>query len=79
MRPWRLASIALLALLPASATAQTAADSAYALPPNPALTWLGFSADGARFAFAHTRDAGIELWLGESATGRARVVEGLGL
>ena len=55
------------------------ATRAVTLPPNPSLTWLGFSADGARFAYAHTRDAGIELWLGESATGRARVVEGLGL
>ncbi len=25
------------------------------LPPSPALTWLGFSPDGVRFAFAHTQ------------------------
>ena len=52
---------------------------AVTLPPNPAITWIGFAPDGARFAFAHTRETGIELWIGESATGRARVVDGLGL
>jgi dipeptidyl aminopeptidase/acylaminoacyl peptidase len=44
------------------------------LPPNPALTWIGFSADGRRFAFTHQRDTGIELWVGDSATGQARAV-----
>ena len=39
------------------------------LPASPALTWLGFSPDGARFAFAHTKPTGIELWIGETATG----------
>ncbi|MEW6321837.1 MAG: prolyl oligopeptidase family serine peptidase [Acidobacteriota bacterium] len=41
---------------------------------NPRLTWIGFSADGHRFAFTHTRDTGIELWVGETATGHARAV-----
>ncbi len=50
---------------------------AVTLPASPALTWLGFSADGARFAFTHTGDAAIELWIGESATGRAHAVSGL--
>ncbi len=61
---------------------KTVADGAarpVTLPPDPALTWIGFSADGARFAFAHTRDAGIELWIGDTATGRAAAVTGLGL
>ncbi len=49
------------------------------LPPNPSITWVGFSADGVRFAFAHTNDSGIELWVGESASGRARVIDGLAL
>jgi dipeptidyl aminopeptidase/acylaminoacyl peptidase len=44
------------------------------LPPNPMLTWIGFSPDGKRFAFTQTRDNGIELWLGESATGQAKAV-----
>ena len=55
------------------------ATRAVTLPSNPALTWIGFSADGTRFAFAHTRDASIELWLGDSVSGRARVIDGLAL
>jgi dipeptidyl aminopeptidase/acylaminoacyl peptidase len=42
------------------------------LPPNPALVWIGFSADGKRFAFTHQRDNGIELWVGDTATGQAK-------
>ena len=42
------------------------------IPPNPALTWIGFSADGRRFAFTHQRENGIELWVGETATGQAK-------
>ncbi len=44
------------------------------LPPSPALGWIGFSPDGTRFAFTHTGDAGIALWVGETATGRARAL-----
>jgi dipeptidyl aminopeptidase/acylaminoacyl peptidase len=44
------------------------------LPQSPALGWLGFSPDGRRFAFTHTRDTGIELWIGETATGQARAL-----
>jgi dipeptidyl aminopeptidase/acylaminoacyl peptidase len=55
------------------------ATRAVTLPPSPAITWIGFSADGSRFAFTQTRDAGIDLWIGESATGRARVINGLTL
>ncbi|MEZ5420093.1 MAG: prolyl oligopeptidase family serine peptidase [Vicinamibacterales bacterium] len=47
------------------------------LPASPALTWIGFSADGARFAFTQTHDSGIDLWIGETATGRAAAVSGL--
>jgi dipeptidyl aminopeptidase/acylaminoacyl peptidase len=42
------------------------------LPPNPALTWIGFSSDGKRFAFTQQRDNGIELWVGDAATGQAK-------
>ncbi len=55
------------------------ATRAVTLPPSPALTWLGFSADGARFAFTQTRPTGIELWVGESATGRATALPGTDL
>jgi dipeptidyl aminopeptidase/acylaminoacyl peptidase len=44
------------------------------LPPNPALGWLGFSPDSTRFAFTQTRDAGIELWVGDTSSGAARVL-----
>jgi len=42
------------------------------LPPNPAIGWIGFSPDSARFAFTQTRENGIELWVGETATGAAK-------
>ena len=50
---------------------------AVTLPASPALTWIGFSANGQRFAFTHTGDSAIQLWLGTTATGRAQPVEGL--
>lgn len=52
---------------------------AVTLPASPALTWIGFSSDGKRFAFSQTRDSAIDLWIGESATGRAKAVDGLAL
>src|SRR5918993_535481 len=42
------------------------------LPPNPMLAWIGFSPDGKRFAFTQQRDNGIELWIGDAATGQAK-------
>jgi dipeptidyl aminopeptidase/acylaminoacyl peptidase len=50
---------------------------AVTLPASPALTWIGFSADGQRFAFTHSGDTAIQLWLGATATGRAQAVDGL--
>jgi dipeptidyl aminopeptidase/acylaminoacyl peptidase len=47
---------------------------AVTLPPSPRLAWVGFSPDGHRFAFTHTRDTGIELWVGDSATGVAKAL-----
>ena len=44
------------------------------LPPNPMLSWIGFSPDGKRFAFTQQRDNGIELWIGDSATGQAKSI-----
>ena len=38
------------------------------LPPNPALTWIGFAPDGKRFAFTQQRDNGIELWICDTDT-----------
>ena len=41
---------------------------------NAKLTWVGFSPSGARFAFTQTRENGIELWVGDSATGQAQAL-----
>src|SRR5688500_10558149 len=56
-------------------TLKTIADGAerkVTLPPNSKLSWIGFSPDGKRFAFTQQRDNGIELWIGDSATGQAK-------
>ena len=50
------------------------AEKKVTLPPNPLLSWIGFSSDGRRFAFTQQRDNGIELWIGESATGQAKSI-----
>ncbi|MEO7156268.1 MAG: S9 family peptidase, partial [Vicinamibacterales bacterium] len=44
------------------------------LPASPVITWIGFSADGRRFAFTNMRENGVELWIGEAATGQARSI-----
>jgi dipeptidyl aminopeptidase/acylaminoacyl peptidase len=44
------------------------------VPANGRLTWVGFSPDGKRFAFSNTRDNGIELWVGDTATGQTKSV-----
>ncbi len=44
------------------------------LPDNPRLSWIGFSPDGVRFAYTQTRETGIELWVGDTATGQAKSV-----
>jgi dipeptidyl aminopeptidase/acylaminoacyl peptidase len=44
------------------------------VPANPLLSWIGFSPDGKRFAFTQQLDNGIELWIGDSATGQAKSV-----
>jgi dipeptidyl aminopeptidase/acylaminoacyl peptidase len=49
-------------------------ERAVTLPSNPMLSWIGFSPDGKRFAFTHTRENGIDLWLGDTATGQAKAL-----
>src|SRR5690606_2189053 len=44
------------------------------LPPSPAIRWIGFSPDGARFAFMQTHETRNELWVGQTATGQARAI-----
>ena len=63
-------------------TLKTIADGAekkVTLPPNPKLSWIGFSPDGKRFAFSQQRDNGIDLWIGDSATGQAKPVSSVQL
>jgi len=44
------------------------------LPPSPVITWIGFNADGKRFAFTNMRENGVELWIGDTATGQAKSI-----
>src|ERR1039457_4578682 len=46
------------------------------LPPNPKLGPGRWSPDSAHFAFTHTAANGIELWIGDTATGKSHRVEG---
>jgi dipeptidyl aminopeptidase/acylaminoacyl peptidase len=48
-----------------------------ALPPGAHIAFPEWSADGKRFAFLNTTANGIELWVGDSATGKAHVLKGL--
>ena len=60
-----------------SLTLKVVADGAerkVTLPPAPALAWVGFSPDGTRAAFTHTRDTGVELWIADTATGSAKAI-----
>ena len=50
-----------------------------ALPPHARAGSLRWSEDGKQFAFANTTAAGIELWLGDPATGKTRKIEGIKL
>src|SRR5580700_8168619 len=49
------------------------------LPPNPKLSPGRWSPDGSRFAFSNTTATGIELWIGDTATGKTHKVEGVQL
>ena len=42
------------------------------LPTAPQIEWIGFNADGKRFAFTNIRLNGVELWIGDTATGQAK-------
>ena len=50
-----------------------------ALPPNARLGGARWSADGTHFAFTNTTANGIELWVGETATGKVRKLSGIKL
>jgi dipeptidyl aminopeptidase/acylaminoacyl peptidase len=47
------------------------------LPPGAKITYLQWSADGKHFAFLNTAATGIELWVGDAATGKIRQLRGV--
>jgi len=49
------------------------------LPPDAKLSPGRWSPDGSRFAFTNTTAAGIELWIGETATGKTHKAPGVQL
>jgi dipeptidyl aminopeptidase/acylaminoacyl peptidase len=46
-------------------------------PPQANLSNIHFSPDGAHLSFLNTKSTGIELWIADTATGRARIVSGV--
>jgi dipeptidyl aminopeptidase/acylaminoacyl peptidase len=50
------------------------ADITVALPAQALASNLKFSPDGSRLAFLNTKENGIELWVAETATGKAKAV-----
>ena len=48
-----------------------------ALPPNPKLSTARWSPDGKHFAFTNSTDKGIDIWIGEAATGKTHRIEGI--
>jgi len=49
------------------------------LPPNPRLSGARWSPDGTRFVFTNTTANGIELWVGDAATGKTHKLAGVKL
>src|SRR5882724_3654950 len=47
------------------------------LPPNPRLGATQWSPDGTRFAFTNSTANSIELWIGDTATGKVHRVDGV--
>jgi dipeptidyl aminopeptidase/acylaminoacyl peptidase len=44
------------------------------MPPQARVSNVTFSPDGSKLAFLHTKDAAIELWIADAATGAAKAV-----
>jgi dipeptidyl aminopeptidase/acylaminoacyl peptidase len=47
------------------------------VPPAANLSNIHFAPDGAHLSFLNTKATGIELWIADTATGRARLISGL--
>ncbi len=54
-------------------------ETAVALPEGGCPGWPRWSPDGTQFLFTNTTDDGVQLWIGEAATGRVRAIPGLKL
>ncbi|MEZ5284719.1 MAG: prolyl oligopeptidase family serine peptidase [Vicinamibacterales bacterium] len=52
----------------------TGASMPVQVPSGAVIRWIGFSPDSSKFAFTNTRPNGIELWVGDAATGAARAI-----
>ena len=50
------------------------AEVSVTMPPQARISHMKFSPDGSRLAFLHTKDAAIELWVADGATGAAKAV-----
>lgn len=59
-----------------STFASGAAEVRVRVPADADLSGISWSPDGARFMFTNTRAGGIELWVGDTASGEARAVTG---
>ena len=55
----------------------TGAETPIELPPGAQAVYLKWSGDGRRFAFANRTPAGLELWVGDAATGRVSKLRGV--
>src|SRR5690606_21351879 len=55
----------------------TGAETPVQLPEGACPGMPSWSPDGQRFAFDNTTDSGVELWIGEAATGTVRRIEGI--
>ena len=53
------------------------AETKLALPAGAQVSFPLWSGDGKRFAFTNATPAGLELWVGDAATGKVRKLEGL--
>jgi dipeptidyl aminopeptidase/acylaminoacyl peptidase len=53
------------------------AETKVTVPAQPNISNVRFSPDGARLSFLNTKLNGVELWIADVATGRARVISGL--
>ena len=48
-----------------------------ALPPNPKLSTARWSPDGKHFVFTNSTEKGIDIWVGEAATGKTHRIDGV--